>query len=201
MPDEMMQPVEPLHLLTGVVASNIRQDFGFHAPTVSWPVSDSLMIEPTESESKDMLDQYCDALITCVKARAGSVPSLFFFDIMLNERFYLPPDQDSQGAARGQGRPLPTGQQRHCQRASPFPPRVRRKVGQGTNWDGSGGAADKLFLPLPHSSRLPDSRSSLRLSLFSPTRLRRQCTPGHGCARPNSGRALPVSMTPLATRT
>lgn len=39
------------------------QDFGFHAPTVSWPVSNSLMIEPTESEDKDQLDRYCEALL------------------------------------------------------------------------------------------------------------------------------------------
>jgi glycine dehydrogenase len=38
-------------------------DFGFHAPTVSWPVPGTIMIEPTESESKDELDRFCDALI------------------------------------------------------------------------------------------------------------------------------------------
>eukprot|EP01069_Polyplicarium_translucidae_P004325 Polyplicarium_translucidae@DN2555_c0_g1_i1.p1 len=39
-------------------------DFGFHAPTMSWPVKKSLMIEPTESEDKAELDRYCDALLT-----------------------------------------------------------------------------------------------------------------------------------------
>jgi glycine dehydrogenase len=38
-------------------------DYGFHAPTMSWPVVGSLMIEPTESESKEELDRYVDALI------------------------------------------------------------------------------------------------------------------------------------------
>ena len=38
-------------------------DFGFHAPTMSWPVAGTLMIEPTESESKVELDRLCDALI------------------------------------------------------------------------------------------------------------------------------------------
>jgi glycine dehydrogenase len=38
-------------------------DFGFHAPTVSFPVAGTLMIEPTESESKRELDKFCDALI------------------------------------------------------------------------------------------------------------------------------------------
>lgn len=38
-------------------------DYGFHAPTMSWPVSGTLMIEPTESEPKDEIDRLCDALI------------------------------------------------------------------------------------------------------------------------------------------
>ncbi|XP_012939778.1 glycine dehydrogenase (decarboxylating), mitochondrial [Aplysia californica] len=39
------------------------QDYGFHAPTLSWPVSGTLMVEPTESEDKMELDNFCDALI------------------------------------------------------------------------------------------------------------------------------------------
>lgn len=39
------------------------QDYGLHAPTVSWPVSNTLMLEPTESEDKEMMDNYCHALI------------------------------------------------------------------------------------------------------------------------------------------
>ena len=38
-------------------------DYGFHAPTVSWPVAGTIMVEPTESESKQELDRFCDALI------------------------------------------------------------------------------------------------------------------------------------------
>lgn len=38
-------------------------DFGFHAPTISWPVPGTMMIEPTESESKSEMDRYCEALI------------------------------------------------------------------------------------------------------------------------------------------
>ena len=38
-------------------------DYGFHAPTVSWPVAGTVMIEPTESESKEELDRFCDAMI------------------------------------------------------------------------------------------------------------------------------------------
>jgi len=39
-------------------------DYGFHAPTVSFPVAGTLMIEPTESESKAEIDRFCDALIS-----------------------------------------------------------------------------------------------------------------------------------------
>jgi glycine dehydrogenase len=39
-------------------------DYGFHAPTISWPVPGTMMIEPTESESKEELDRFCDALIS-----------------------------------------------------------------------------------------------------------------------------------------
>jgi len=38
-------------------------DYGFHAPTMSWPVAGTLMVEPTESESKAELDRFCDAMI------------------------------------------------------------------------------------------------------------------------------------------
>ena len=39
-------------------------DYGFHAPTLSFPVAGTLMIEPTESEDKAELDRFCDALIS-----------------------------------------------------------------------------------------------------------------------------------------
>lgn len=39
-------------------------DYGFHAPTMSWPVAGTLMIEPTESEDKEELDRFCEALVT-----------------------------------------------------------------------------------------------------------------------------------------
>jgi len=42
-------------------------DYGFHAPTMSWPVPRSLMIEPTESEDKGELDRFCDAFISMYK--------------------------------------------------------------------------------------------------------------------------------------
>jgi len=42
-------------------------DYGFHAPTMSWPVPGTIMIEPTESESKKELDRFCDAMINIYK--------------------------------------------------------------------------------------------------------------------------------------
>ena len=50
----------------GVTVEDIAKrliDFGFHAPTMSWPVAGTLMIEPTESESKAELDRFCDAML------------------------------------------------------------------------------------------------------------------------------------------
>src|SRR5436309_2277219 len=39
-------------------------DYGFHAPTISWPVAGTMMVKPTESEPKDELDRFCDAMIS-----------------------------------------------------------------------------------------------------------------------------------------
>ncbi len=50
---------------TGVEVEDIAKrliDYGFHAPTVSWPVLGTMMVEPTESESKEELDRFCNAL-------------------------------------------------------------------------------------------------------------------------------------------
>ena len=49
-------------------------DYGFHAPTMSWPVVGTLMVEPTESESKEELDRYCDALIS-IRAEIARIES------------------------------------------------------------------------------------------------------------------------------
>jgi len=51
----------------GVSAEDVAKrlmDYGFHAPTLSFPVADTLMVEPTESESKEELDRFCDAMIS-----------------------------------------------------------------------------------------------------------------------------------------
>jgi glycine dehydrogenase len=49
-------------------------DYGFHAPTVSWPVAGTMMIEPTESEPKHELDRFCDAMIS-IRAEIEAVAS------------------------------------------------------------------------------------------------------------------------------
>ena len=48
------------------------QDYGFHAPTMSWPVAGTLMIEPTESESKAEIDRFCDAMIA-IRAEIAAI--------------------------------------------------------------------------------------------------------------------------------
>jgi glycine dehydrogenase len=56
----------PLKASAGVTVDDIAKrliDYGFHAPTMSFPVPGTLMIEPTESESKAELDRFCDAMI------------------------------------------------------------------------------------------------------------------------------------------
>ncbi len=47
-------------------------DFGFHAPTVSWPVAGTVMVEPTESEGLEELDRFCDAMIA-IRAEAAEI--------------------------------------------------------------------------------------------------------------------------------
>jgi glycine dehydrogenase len=56
-----------LRAFKSVTAEDVAKrlmDYGFHAPTLSWPVAGTLMVEPTESESKYELDRFCDAMIS-----------------------------------------------------------------------------------------------------------------------------------------
>lgn len=57
-----LRPFKEYHISEEDVAKRL-QDYGFHSPTMSWPVSGTLMIEPTESEDKAELDRFCDALL------------------------------------------------------------------------------------------------------------------------------------------
>jgi glycine dehydrogenase len=63
---ECILDLRPLTKATGVTVDDVAKrliDFGFHAPTVSFPVAGTLMVEPTESENLAELDRFCDAMI------------------------------------------------------------------------------------------------------------------------------------------
>ena len=64
---ECIVDIRPITEATGINEVDIAKrlmDYGFHAPTMSWPVAGTIMIEPTESESLEELDRFCDALIS-----------------------------------------------------------------------------------------------------------------------------------------
>ena len=63
---EFIVDLRPFKAQAGIEAEDIAKrlmDYGFHAPTLSFPVPGTMMIEPTESEDKDELDRFCDAMI------------------------------------------------------------------------------------------------------------------------------------------
>ena len=63
---ECILDLRPITADTGVTVDDVAKrliDYGFHAPTMSFPVAGTLMVEPTESESKAELDRFCDAMI------------------------------------------------------------------------------------------------------------------------------------------
>ena len=63
--------------IAGIEVDDIAKrlmDYGFHAPTMSWPVAGTMMIEPTESESKAELDRYCEAMIA-IKQEVNAIAS------------------------------------------------------------------------------------------------------------------------------
>ena len=63
---ECVIDLAPVKACSGVTVEDVAKrliDYGFHAPTMSWPVPDSFMIEPTESESLEEIDRFCNALI------------------------------------------------------------------------------------------------------------------------------------------
>ena len=64
---ECIIDVRPLTEASGISVEDVAKrliDYGYHSPTMSWPVAGTLMIEPTESESKEELDKFCNALIS-----------------------------------------------------------------------------------------------------------------------------------------
>ncbi len=67
---ECILDLRPLKKSAGVEAEDVAKrlmDYGFHAPTLSFPVAGTLMVEPTESESKEELDRFCEAMISIRK--------------------------------------------------------------------------------------------------------------------------------------
>ena len=63
---ECILDLRPITASSGVTAEDVAKrliDYGFHAPTMSFPVAGTLMVEPTESESQAELDRFCDAMI------------------------------------------------------------------------------------------------------------------------------------------
>ena len=64
---EFILDLRPLKRATGITDEDVAKrlmDYGFHAPTMSFPVAGTIMVEPTESESRKELDRFCDALIS-----------------------------------------------------------------------------------------------------------------------------------------
>ena len=67
---ECIIDIRPIKSETGITEEDIAKrliDFGFHAPTMSWPVPGTMMIEPTESESLSEIDRFCETLIKIKK--------------------------------------------------------------------------------------------------------------------------------------
>jgi glycine dehydrogenase len=78
---ECILDTRPVQDNAGLTVDDIAKrmiDYGFHAPTMSWPVAGTLMVEPTESEPKEELDRICDAMIAIAgeakRVQAGEWP-------------------------------------------------------------------------------------------------------------------------------
>lgn len=72
---ECIIDTRPLNDLAGVTVDDVAKrliDCGFHAPTMSWPVPGTLMVEPTESETKAEIDRFCDAMLA-IRAEAKDI--------------------------------------------------------------------------------------------------------------------------------
>jgi glycine dehydrogenase len=71
---ELIINTKPLGIAEKDIAKRLM-DYGYHAPTMSWPISNSLMIEPTETESKEELDRFISAMIS-IKQEINETPEL-----------------------------------------------------------------------------------------------------------------------------
>jgi len=67
---ECIIDIRPIKASSGISEEDLAKrliDFGYHAPTMSWPVAGTIMIEPTESENLEEIDKFCNALIKIKK--------------------------------------------------------------------------------------------------------------------------------------
>jgi glycine dehydrogenase len=74
---ECILDLRPLKRSAGLEVDDLAKrlmDYGFHAPTVSWPVAGTVMVEPTESESLAELNRFCDAMVA-IRAEAAAIES------------------------------------------------------------------------------------------------------------------------------
>ena len=74
---ECIVDCRPFEAEAGIKVEDIAkrlQDYGFHAPTMSWPVPGTMMIEPTESETRAEIDRFCDAMIA-IRAEIAAIAS------------------------------------------------------------------------------------------------------------------------------
>ncbi len=72
---ECILDLRPLKRSAGLEVDDLAKrlmDYGFHAPTVSWPVAGTVMVEPTESESLAEIDRFCDAMVA-IRAEAAAI--------------------------------------------------------------------------------------------------------------------------------
>lgn len=74
---EFILDLRPIKASIGVTEEDVAkrlQDYGFHSPTMSWPVAGTLMVEPTESEDLAELDRFCDAMLS-IRAEMDDIGS------------------------------------------------------------------------------------------------------------------------------
>ena len=74
---ECILDLRPLKRTAGLEVDDLAKrlmDYGFHAPTVSWPVAGTVMVEPTESESLEEINRFCDAMVA-IRAEAEAIES------------------------------------------------------------------------------------------------------------------------------
>jgi glycine dehydrogenase len=86
---------------TGVTVDDIAKrlvDYGFHAPTMSFPVAGTLMVEPTESENKYELDRFCDAMI----AIRDEIEAIHKADVALTDSMLRHAPHTAQAIASGE---------------------------------------------------------------------------------------------------